>query len=151
MKKNILAVLILFSVTGNTFGQREKNIETEIRALEQMVTTAILNGDTATLIKVWAPEFLVNNPRNSITGNRDSVLILQKAGLLNYSRFERVTERIQFQKKLVITMGLELIVSRQDIPGVKAGEVYRRRFTNVWMKKSGKWKQIARHASIICQ
>ena len=119
--------------------------------MEQTVVMAILNADTNTLKQVWAPEFLVNNPRNDISTNRDAVLKTQKSGMIDYSSFERVIEQMQFQKEIVITMGHETFVSRNDIPGAKAGQMYKRRFTNIWMKKKGKWQQIARHASIICQ
>lgn len=82
---------------------------------------------------------------------RDAVMQTQKAGMINYGSFERVIEQIQFQKDIVITMGYETFVSRNDIPGAKAGQTYKRRFTNIWMKKKGSWQQIARHASIICE
>ncbi len=71
--------------------------------------------------------------------------------MIDYSTFERVIEQMQFQKDIVITMGHETFVSKNDIPGAKAGQTYKRRFTNIWMKKKDKWQQIARHASIICQ
>lgn len=132
-------------------GQTTAKTEVEIRNLEQTVVMAILKADTSTLKQVWAPEFLVNNPRNNISGNRNIVLQTQKAGMIDYSSFERVIEQMQFQKDIVITMGYETFVSRNDIPGTKAGQIYKRRFTNIWMKKKGKWQQIARHASIICQ
>ena len=132
-------------------GQTTAKTEVEIRNLEQTVVMAILKADTSTLKQVWAPEFLVNNPRNNISGNRNIVLQTQKAGMIDYSSFERVIEQMQFQKDIVITMGYETFVSRNDIPGAKAGQIYKRRFTNIWMKKKGKWQQIARHASIICQ
>ncbi len=134
-----------------TNGQTTAKIEVEIRKLEQAVVMAILKADTSTLKQVWAPEFLVNNPRNNISGNRNIVLQTQKSGMIDYSTFERVIEQMQFQKDVVITMGYETFVSRKDIPGSKAGQIYTRRFTNIWMKKRGKWQQIARHASIICQ
>ncbi|MDP3665306.1 MAG: nuclear transport factor 2 family protein, partial [Sediminibacterium sp.] len=134
-----------------TNAQDNSKTEAEIRSLEQTVVTAILNADTNTLKQVWTPEFLVNNPRNEISGNRDSVLLTQKAGMIDCSTFERVIERMQFQKNIVITMGHEIFVSRNDIPGARAGQIYKKRFTNIWMKKNGKWQQIARHASIICQ
>ena len=150
MAKNIL--LIAFAIaTLESYAQINFQNEIEVRALEQTVVTAILNADTNTLKRVWAPEFLVNNPRNDISGNRDSVLLVQKAGTIDYSKFERVIERMQFQNNLVITMGHELFASRNDMPGVKAGQVYKRRFTNIWLRKNGRWQQIARHASIICQ
>ncbi len=132
-------------------GQTTAKTEVEIRNLEQTVVLAILKADTSTLKQVWAPEFLVNNPRNNISGNRNIVLQTQKAGMIDYRSFERVIEQMQFQKDIVITMGYETFVSRNDIPGTKAGQIYKRRFTNIWMKKKGKWQQIARHASIICQ
>ena len=144
--------LITFTiVTLSTNAQDNSKADAEIRRLEKIVVTAILNADTNTLKQVWASEFLVNNPRNDISGNRDSVLLTQKAGMINYSSFERVIERMQFQKNIVITMGYEIFISRNDIPGAKAGQAYKRRFTNIWMKKNGTWQQIARHASIICQ
>ena len=134
-----------------TYAQDNSKIESEIRTLEQTGAKAILNGDINTLTQLWAPEFLVNTPRNNITGTRDSILMIQKAGNIDYSTYEKVIERMQFQKNLVITMGHENIVSKKDIPGIKSGQIFQRRFTNIWMKKNGKWQQIARHASVICQ
>lgn len=149
--KYFFTTIIFLATLINGTAQTVSKTEIQIRLLEQTVVTAILNADTNTLKKVWAPEFLVNNPRNKITGNRDSVLISQKAGMIDYSTFERIIERIQIQKNIVTTMGYEIFVSRRDIPEAKAGQTYKRRFTNIWMKKKGRWQQIARHASIICQ
>jgi hypothetical protein len=146
-----ITIIIVLATLISATAQTSSKTELLIRNLEQTVVSAILNADTSTLKKVWAPEFFVNNPRNKITGNRDSVLISQKAGMIDYSTFERIIERIQIQKNIVITMGYEIFVSRRDIPEAKAGQTYKRRFTNIWMKKRGKWQQIARHASIICQ
>ena len=144
--------LIAFSIsTISIYAQDNARTEAEIRALEQTGAKAILNGDINTLKQIWAPEFLVNTPRNEITGTRDSILLIQKAGMIDYSIYEKVIERMQFQENIVITMGHETLVSKNDTPAAKAGQVYKRRFTNIWMKKNGKWQLIARHASIICQ
>lgn len=144
--------LIAFSIsTISIYAQDNASTEAEIRALEQTGAKAILNGDINTLKQIWAPEFLVNTPRNEITGTRDSILLIQKAGMIDYSIYEKVIERMQFQENIVITMGHETLVSKNDTPAAKAGQVYKRRFTNIWMKKNGKWQLIARHASIICQ
>jgi hypothetical protein len=140
-----------FTISIFMNAQTTSKTETEIRKLEQEVVNAILNADSNKLKELWAPEFLVNNPRNDISINRNAVLQIQKSGMINYSSFERIIEQIQFQENLVITMGHETFVSRNDIPGAKAGQTYKRRFTNIWMNKKSKWQQIARHASIICQ
>jgi hypothetical protein len=148
MIKLLFPIFLLSSFLSDA--QSIVETESEIRKLEQTVVNAILQGDTNTLKQIWAPEFLVNNPRNDISANRNAVLKCQRAGMINYSRFERVIEQIQFQTDIVITMGHETFVSRNDIPGAKAGQEQKRRFTNVWMKKKNRWQQIARHASIIC-
>lgn len=150
MSKYIFLIAFLMSALS-IYAQDNSKIEAEIRTLEQTGAKAILNGDANTLRQLWAPEFLVNTPRNNITGTRDSILMIQTAGNIDYSTYEKVIERMQFQENLVITMGHENIVSKNDIPGVKAGQIFKRRFTNIWMKKNGKWQQIARHASVICQ
>jgi hypothetical protein len=150
MTKYIFLIAFLIS-TFSIDAQDNTKTEAEIRALEQTGAKAILNGDTNTLKQNWAPELLVNTPRNEITGTRDSILLIQKAGMIDYSTYEKVIERMQFQKNLVITMGHETLVSKNDSRAAKAGQVYKRRFTNIWMKKNGKWQLIARHASIICQ
>ena len=150
MTKYIFLLAFTISIFSAN-AQNNSKTEAEIRRLEQAGAIAILNGDTNMLKQIWAPEFLVNTPRNEITGTRDSILLIQKAGMIDYSTYEKVIERMQFQKDIVITMGHETLVSKNDTPAAKAGQVYKRRFTNIWMKKNGEWQLIARHASVICK
>lgn len=130
--------------------QNRPDLAATIKALEQKVVEGILAGDTNRLKEVWAPEFLVNTPRNTVAKDRAAVFQHQRAGLIDYSSFERMVEEIMVQGDVVITMGRETFVSRQDLPEAKAGQAVKRRFTNIWMKKKGKWLQVARHASVIC-
>ena len=146
-KPGMIMCLLLCFFTGSS---QSAKTEALIRQQEQAVVKAILENDTVSLKALWAPEFLVNNPRNTISPNRVAVLETQKAGMINYSRFEREIESIQVRRKMVITMGQEIFVSRNDIPGAKANQPVKRRFTNIWIKQKGRWWQVARHASIIC-
>lgn len=131
--------------------QPKDEVEKAIRALEQIGVNGILTADTSLLAQIWAPEFMVTTPRNTIAGNRAAVFKNQHQGLIDYSSFERVVEQMQIQQNLVITMGYELFVAKHDLPEAKAGQPTKRRFTNVWLKKNGQWQQIGRHASIICK
>lgn len=151
MYRQLCVAIFCIIYSSGLLAQRAKKTEKEIRRLEQEVVTAVLKADTVSLKKLWAPEFLLNNSGNKMVGNRDSVLLTQKAGAMDYSNFERFVERVQIQKGLVITMGYEVFISRVDLPEANADEAYRCRFTNIWMKKKGRWQQIARHVSIICQ
>ena len=149
MHKYIGIIVLVLSFT-QVSAQQDKSIETTIRELENKVVQGILKADSNLLKEVWSPEFLVNTPRNDIAKGREAVFQNQKLGLINYSSFDRTIEEIQIQGTTVITMGSEVFVSRTDIPGAKAGQPVKRRFTNIWLNKNGKWQQVARHASIIC-
>lgn len=146
----LLPVVVLLLYVNSSTAQNTTAIEAIIRSQEQKVLNGILDGDTQLLKEMWAPEFMVNTPRNDIAENREVVFQKQQSGLIEYSLFERVIEKIQIQKDFVITMGHETFVSKNDIPGAKAGVPVKRRFTNIWMNQKGEWLQIARHASIIC-
>jgi hypothetical protein len=148
MKKTIFFYSLLSSFLFAD-AQNNATIETLIKDLEQRSVKAILDADTVTLKKMWAPEFMVNTPRNDIAENRDAVLHIQRTGLINYSSFTRTIEKIQIQKDAVITMGYETFIPKENSP--QAGQTIKRRFLNVWMKQNGEWKHIARQASIICQ
>ena len=149
MLKSFFILTLLLSASIS-YAQNKAGIESTINKLEQMGVKGILTSDTTLLKQLWAPEFMVNTPRNTIAQNRTAVFKIQQAGLIDYSSFERVVEQMKIQETVVITMGYETFVSKNDIAEAKAGQPVKRRFTNVWMNKNGKWLQIARHASIIC-
>lgn len=150
MRKYVVLLLLpCWAMAG--FAQPTHEIDTTIRGLERLAVQGILTADTHLLKRVWAPEFMVNTPRNSIAGDRAAVFTNQKAGLIDYKTFERIIERMLILDDVVVTMGYELYVPNRDLPEGKAGQTIRRRFTNIWTKRNGGWQQIARHASIICQ
>ncbi len=124
----IISTLFL-CLTAFLTNAQKSTIEKTIKGLEQMVVKGILNSDTNLLKKVWAPEFLVNTPRNNIAESRAAVFLNQTSGLINYASFERFIEKMQVQKNIVITMGHEIYVPKVDLPEAKAGQVVKRRFT----------------------
>ena len=73
---------------------------------------------------------------------------IQKRGLINYISFTRTIEKIQIQKDVIISMGFETFVPKENAQ--QAGQSVKRRFINVWMKKDGQWQHIARQSSIVC-
>lgn len=121
--------------------------EDVIRQLEEQERQAVLGQDVAALERLWAEEFIVNNPQNQISPNRDAVLALVKRGLIRYEAFERRIESIRFSSDIAIVMGAETVEPVGDTP--HAGGTVERRFTNVWGKQDGTWQMIARHANVI--
>jgi hypothetical protein len=68
---------------------------------------------------------------------------------LYYERLDRTVEKlIVYNDRLVMTMGNEVV--KRKPPMTLAGQTLTRRFTHVWMKRSGKWQLAIRRANFIC-
>lgn len=145
--KNLILTSCLF-LSGYCLFAQDKAIETEIRSLEQTEAQAILSKDTITLKKLWDKDYIVNNPENKIVLAKPNPVdrpVLQQ----QRTSFTREVEKILINGDIVISMGKEIVVSMTD-PS-KPGQTVERRYTNIWMKKDGSWKLVARHANKICQ
>jgi ketosteroid isomerase-like protein len=125
-------------------GKRNESVEREIRRLEMAHADAVLRGDLPAMDKIWTKDFTVNNPFNGID-RADRI----RTGAVTYSSFVREIESVQIHGNTVIVMGRETVVPKGNSPD--AGKTINRRFTNIWMMRNGKWRLIARHASVICQ
>lgn len=150
MKFILLAAVVTFVLPVLVFGQSAKQIklEQEIRKLDAAEADAILNKDVAALDKITAEDFTVNAPGNTVIIGRKAVAALIQNGVIDYSSFVREIQTILFHGDTVIVMGLETIKPVGKAPF--AGQTVRRRFTNFWMKRKGKWLLTARHANVIC-
>jgi ketosteroid isomerase-like protein len=146
MRLILLAAAVTILAPGVVSAQSVKQkaaIEQEIRKLDLAHAAAILRGDLAALDKLWTEDFIVNNPFNEIDkANRI------RSGAVTYSSFIREPEAITIHGNTVIVMGRETAVPKGDSPD--AGKTIKRRYTNIWMKREGRWRLVARHASVIC-
>jgi ketosteroid isomerase-like protein len=152
MKLILLATAIAIFATGLVSGQSAKQnnaLEQEIRKLDMAEADAVLRSDLPALEKLWAEDFTVNNPGNEISKGRKEVVRLVRAGIIKYSSFVREAESVLLHGNTVIVMGLETVKPIGNAPG--AGQTLRRRYTNIWMKRNGRWLLTARHANVICQ
>lgn len=141
----LVAVVILIG-TGTASAQSSKHdaeVEQEIRRLDLAHADAILRGDLPALDKLWTKDFKVNNPFNQID-QADRI----RTGAVTYSSFLREPESVLVHGNTAIVMGREIVVPKGNSPD--AGKTINRRYTNIWMKREGKWRLIARHASVIC-
>ncbi len=149
MKILITIVLSLF-VTAVLLSQNDasnESIAAEIRRLENKQVDAILKGDIAALDELFHQEYVVNAPINQVT-SKTEVLKRVREGLIRYSAFDIEIESLVIQGDLVITMGRETVKPIGNAP--LAGQTVLRRYTHVWLRKNGHWKQIARHANFVC-
>jgi hypothetical protein len=152
--KNTLALLLLLSTPlGVVAMAQDRNADEEnVRLLDDEERIAALKRDISTLERLWSEQFTVNAPNDQIVVGRRAVLdVFVRAGVINFSKFERQIEFIRADGPFVIIMGLETVEPVRDAPsaGLVAGHTIKRRFTNIWKNEGGTWRLFARHANVI--
>ncbi|MCC5848297.1 MAG: nuclear transport factor 2 family protein [Verrucomicrobia bacterium] len=141
--------LILFCATVPLYGEPREpaEVKAKIRALEKEMAVALVETDVETLLRLWAEDFMVNNPGNTVLSNRAQVMERVHAGIIQYESFAQNIEEIRVYENIVMVMGEETVLPSDGAPG--AGQLLKRRFTNIWMRKDDTWILTARHANVI--
>jgi ketosteroid isomerase-like protein len=146
----IIPAMLLLAIHANAQSKPDvQKLEREIRLLDQAAAKAILEKDEAGIDLYFAPNSVTNNPRGGLTHGNGGVKALFKSGVINYASFERVIEHVEIHGSTAVVMGNESLTLAGT--GGQPGDVIKRRYTNVWMKNGGKWKIVARHASVLCE
>ena len=153
MKKTLGFYLATFLILCPAFvlaqnSEKPKDtLEQQVRKLDLAEAEAVLRKDFQAIDKLCAKDFTVNNPRGEITKGSEAVKNLIRSGVINYASFVREIESVLIHGKTVVVMGRETLVPNANSP--QAGQTVRRRYTNIWMKRNGKWLLTARHASVV--
>jgi len=123
-----------------------------VRSLDDQERAAALGRDVPALERLWSEQFVVNAPNNQVVvGRQQNLDKFVRGGVINFSSFERTIEFMQVDGEFGVIMGLETVVPRTDAPsaGLIAGQVIRRRFTNIWRKEGDTWRLYWRHANVM--
>jgi ketosteroid isomerase-like protein len=145
IKKTILAISMFLLVTVLAAQDNNSVLREEIRKLDMAHAEAIFKGDAKALDDLMDDDVTVNHPTNRIVKEKKELLDLISQGVIRYTTFERYPETFLFFKDMVVVMGSELVIPAQGAPN--AGKSIKRRYTNFWMNKDGKWRLTVRHAN----
>ena len=110
----------------------------EIRRLDDEAREAMLRRDVATLKRLLSEDFVVTNPFNRVL-NKQQVLEAVEAGRINHSAYEREIEYLRIFADTAVVMGQETVADD--------GQMKNRRYTEIWLRREGRWQIIARHAN----
>lgn len=144
----ILAIAIFLLVPRLGAQNDSTKLREELRKLELAHAKAIFKGDAVALDSLMDDNITVNHPTNRIVKEKKELLDLIHQGIIRYTSFERYPETFLFFKDMVIVMGREKVVPAQGAPN--AGRSIERRYTNVWLKREGRWRLTVRHANNVC-
>lgn len=141
---------LLFAHGHGTFQTVAKtgSAEEEVRRLNVEEVQAFLQKDPTSMSRVWSDDFVVTNPLNKFV-NKQQVLGMVRSGFLVITSYDRQIEYLRTYGDTVIVAGSETVVWGGQMPN--AGKTEHLRFTALWMKQSGRWQEVARHANIVPQ
>ena len=155
MKKVILLIALVNLMTLVAFGQsanrranKDKHIEEEIKRLTADELAIVMRGDVATLERIYPEDLVVTNPFNQFI-NKQKVLERIRTNIIKYKSYDKQIEYLRVYGNTVLAIGRETVVPTADANRPDAGQTVHRRFTEVWVKRKGKWQSVARHASNI--
>lgn len=144
----LLAIAALAFQSAIAQSAKESVLPEEIRKLELAHAEAIFKGDAAALDALMDDDITVNHPTNRIVKEKQELLDLIRRGVIHYTSFDRNPDIFLFLKDMVVVMGGETVVPATGAPN--AGKTLQRRYTNVWMKRDGRWCLKVRHANNVC-
>jgi Domain of unknown function (DUF4440) len=124
--------------------------EASLRAADAEQMRIIVEGDARAQQDFMHPNYIVNGPSNRVL--RKPVLVAMLAqGAMASDRFERVIEGIAITGNVGIVMGSETVrPSASSELGTRHGEVtLSRRYTNVFLFEDGRWRFLARQATVV--
>jgi uncharacterized protein (TIGR02246 family) len=120
--------------------------EAAVRKLNVEEVDAFLHKDPKAMARLWSDDFVVTNPLNKFA-TKQQVLGMVESGFLVITSYDRQIEYARVYGDIVIVAGSETVLWGGKMPN--AGRTEHLRFTGIWMKQSGEWRQIARHANVV--
>jgi len=141
MKK--LIFFLILTIISYYYSSAQSSDELEIKKAETTWSEALVKYDTLTLQKLWSADYVINNPMGKVVTGKE-ILNAMKAGV-RYQAYEKTIDRITFIDNIAVVMGKESLLDKPMQPTQSTV----RRFTDIWMKKGGEWKLIARQATNI--
>jgi hypothetical protein len=124
--------------------------EVSLRAADAEQMRIIVQGDASAQQEFMHPNYIINGPSNRVMRKPALVAMLAR-GAMASDRFERVIEGIAITGKVGVVMGREVVhpTAKSEL-GVRHGDVtLNRRYTNVFLFEGGRWRFLARQATIV--
>ena len=124
--------------------------EANLRAADAEQMRIIVDGDARAQQEFMHPNYIINAPANVVRRKPELVADLAR-GAMGSESFERVIEGTAITENIGIVMGREVVKPSptSNLGMLHPGQMLQRRFTNVFLWEDGRWRFLARQASIV--
>lgn len=143
IKTALLAAMLVAAPTSAQLASGVR-MPPEIGAAYGRLGKAMMAHDAPGVRTVWAEDFVVNSPNNTILG-REEVIAAMERDFLDYRDFRKHITFVGEKPEVTVVMGYDTMIPAKG-PG--AGKQVMRPFTDIWAKRDKGWQLIARQATI---
>ena len=124
--------------------------EAGLRAADAEQMRIIVDQDAAAQERFMHPNYIINAPANRVL-RKSQVVSMLAHGSMASEHFERLIEGTAITGNVGIVMGRETV---KPSPGSELAKLHpnktlERRFTNVFLYQDGRWRFLARQATIV--
>ena len=124
--------------------------EASLRAADAEQMRIIVQGDADAQQAFMHPNYLIDGPSNRVL--RKPVLVTMLAqGQMASEHFERTIEGLAITGNVGVVMGSEVVrpTSTSELGSQHGNGTLNRRYTNVFIFEEGRWRFLARQATIV--
>ena len=124
--------------------------EASLRAADAEQMRIIVEEDAKAQQEFMHPNYMLNGPANAVKRKAELVAMLSRGDIAS-DKFERQVEGIAITGDVGIVMGSEIVTPdpNSNLGRLHPGKTLHRRYTNVFLWQRGKWRFLARQASIV--
>lgn len=133
-------------VAADSKSTEETQAEQALRQIENEILTALLKSDTSALNRLWADEYSFTAPDGRVV-TKENYIALIESGSLKY-------EVIKLEDLKVRVYGdTALAAGRITVKGIVGTHIIdgQDRYLTVYVKRQGRWQQVATHSSRIAR
>ena len=142
----VLATYVSVLASASSAGADEQSL----RAADREQMRIIVEGDAAAQQEFMHPNYIINAPAGRILRKAQVVSMLSQGGMAS-EQFERKIEGVALTGNVGVVMGSEIVkpATASELGKRYPGRVLDRRFTNVFLYEDGRWRFLARQATIV--
>ena len=145
MFKNIgLAVALVAAIPSSAQLAPGVHMPPEIGLAYGRLGTAMMAHDAEGVRTVWADDFVVNSPNNTVLSREDVIAVMER-DFLDYRNFRKHITFVGEKPEMTVVMGYDTMI---PVKGPGAGKQVMRPFTDIWARRSAGWQLVARQATI---
>lgn len=149
MRSSQLCAAMALVLTSESAPAQLKADEKSLREADALQMRIIVDEDAKAQRDFMHPNYILNGPANRVMRKEQLVTMLAN-GQMASEAFERTIEATSITEEVGIVMGRETVTpsANSNLSKRFGGSTLSRRFTNVFLWDRGKWRFLARQATV---